>query len=136
MSNLILIHRHSAETLIDWFRFVTILLIDIFCVYVTLSINAIMKPAAKPRFFNARINESGRIVIPAAIREQMGLKPGEAVVMELEDGILRIESHRAHIRRIQQEFKRPVEPGQKLASQQLIEDRQEETTHEMEEWLG
>jgi AbrB family looped-hinge helix DNA binding protein len=95
-----------------------------------------MKPAAKPRFFNARINESGRIVIPAAIREQMGLKPGEAVVMELEDGILRIESHRAHIRRIQQEFKRPVEPGQKLASQQLIEDRQEETTREMEEWLG
>jgi AbrB family looped-hinge helix DNA binding protein len=95
-----------------------------------------MKPAANPRFFNAKINESGRIVIPAAIREQMGLKPGEAVVMELEDGILHIESHRARIRRIQQEFKRPVDPGQKLASQLLIEDRQEETTHEMEEWLG
>ncbi len=101
-----------------------------------------MKLPVKPRFFNARINESGRIIIPAAVREQMGLKPGDAVVMGMDDGILRIESHRAHIRRIQQEFKRPLElgqkqaPGQKLASQQLIEDRQEETTREMEEWLG
>ena len=78
---------------------------------------------SKPRFFNARINENGRIVIPAAIREQMGLKAGEAVVMEIEDGILRMESHRAHIRRIQQEFRQPAAPGRKLAPQQQITDQ-------------
>src|SRR5450631_4449972 len=88
-------------------------------------------------FFNARINENGRIVIPAAIREQMGLKAGEAVVMEIEDGVLRIESHRAHIRRIQQEFRQPAAPGRKLApeqrvTEQLIEDRQEDAIQEME----
>ncbi len=103
---------------------------------VTIDISVIMKPATQPRFFSAKINESGRIVIPAAVREQMGLKPGEAVVMELDDGILRIESHRAHIRRIQQEFKSLVAANRKSASQQLIEDRQEETTQEMEQWLG
>jgi AbrB family looped-hinge helix DNA binding protein len=91
--------------------------------------------------FNARINENGRIVIPAAIREQMGLKAGEAVVMEIEDGILRIESHRAHIRRIQQEFRQSPAPGSKLAPQQLIteqliEDRREDASQEMEQWLG
>jgi AbrB family looped-hinge helix DNA binding protein len=88
------------------------------------------------RFFNARINQNGRIVIPAAIREQMGLRAGEAVVMEIEDGILRIESHRAHIRGIQQEFRQPAAPGRQLASEQIIEDRQEDAAHETEQWLG
>lgn len=111
----------------------------------------IMSPhPSKSRFFNAKINENGRIVIPAAVRDQMGLKPGEAVVMEIDpDGILRIESHRAHIRRIQQEFSQPAgkftanraparkpAPAGKLVSGQLIEDREEEATHQMEEWLG
>ena len=90
----------------------------------------------KPRFFNARINENGRIVIPAAIREQLGLKAGEAVVLEIEDGVLRLESHRAHIRKIQKGFSKVVAPGSKPASEQLIEDREEEATREMEQWLG
>ena len=114
---------------------VIIVFIDISCYYVIIINIVIMNPTT-PRFFNARINENGRIVIPAAIREQMDLKAGEAVVMEIDDGILRIESHRAHVRRIQQEFRQPVAPGRKPASEQLIEDRQEEAAQEMEQWLG
>ena len=53
----------------------------------------------------SRLNDNGRIVIPAKIRKSMGLKPGDVVVMSLEDGVLRIESHLAKIRRIQEEFK-------------------------------
>lgn len=94
------------------------------------------KSVVSPRFFNAKINENGRIVIPMAIRQQLGLKPGESVIMEIDDGVLHIESHQAHIRRIQQEFSKPADPGQVLASEKLIEDRQEEVTREMEEWLG
>jgi AbrB family looped-hinge helix DNA binding protein len=101
------------------------------------------QPAPLPRFFNAKLNENGRIVIPVAVRDQMGLKPGEALVLEIDaDGILRLESHRAHIRRIQQEFALPADPvaqpaaRQLPASQQLIEEREEEVTHQMEEWLG
>ena len=41
----------------------------------------------------------------------MGLKPGDVVVMSLEDGVLRIESHLARIRRIQEEFKKFATPG-------------------------
>lgn len=94
-------------------------------------------PSPTPRFFTARINPNGRIVIPAAVRDQMGLNPGEAVVMEIDaDGILRLESHRAHIRRLQQEFSQPVAPTAKSASRQLMEEREEEVTHQMEEWLG
>jgi AbrB family looped-hinge helix DNA binding protein len=82
-----------------------------------------------------RINEQGRIVIPAEIRRRMDLKPGETVLMDFEDGILRIESHRARIRRIQEEFKKYAKPGV-LASDELIAKRREEARREMEESLG
>lgn len=96
-----------------------------------------MKPSANaPRFFNARINENGRIVIPMAVRHQLGLKTDEVVVMEIDDGVLRLESHHAHIRRLQQEFSKPAEPRQMRASEQRIGERQQETIQETEEWLG
>jgi AbrB family looped-hinge helix DNA binding protein len=83
-----------------------------------------------------RINESGRIVIPAAIRRQMGIEAGDRLLMEVQDGVLRIESHRARIRRIQEEFKRPMAPGEMLMSDRLIADRREEARRELEESLG
>jgi AbrB family looped-hinge helix DNA binding protein len=83
-----------------------------------------------------RINENGRIVIPAEIRQKLGLKPGDAIFMKLEsDGVLRIESLRARVRGIQEEFKMYAKPGV-LASDELIADRREEARREMEEWLG
>jgi AbrB family looped-hinge helix DNA binding protein len=82
-----------------------------------------------------RINEQGRIVIPAEIRRKMDIKPGETILMSLEDGILKIESHRARIRRIQEEFKKYAKPGL-LASDELIAARREEARREMEEALG
>lgn len=84
----------------------------------------------------ARINENGRIVIPAEIRAKMDLKPGDFVLMKLdEDGVLRIESHMARIRRIQEELRPYSKPGV-LMSDELIADRREEARREMEEWLG
>jgi AbrB family looped-hinge helix DNA binding protein len=83
-----------------------------------------------------RINENGRIVIPAEIRSRMNLKPGDSVLMKLEDdGVLRIESHQERIRRIQEEFRKFAKPGV-LASDELIADRREEARRELEEWLG
>lgn len=87
------------------------------------------------RSVTSRINENGRVVIPAVIRRQMGLKAGDAVVMEVEDGVLRIEPHRARIRRIQESLGRLIPPGRCL-SDELIADRREEARREMEEGLG
>ena len=89
----------------------------------------------KVRNVISRINDNGRILIPASIRKTIGLKPGDVVVMSVEDGALRIESQLARIRRIQEEFKRFAIPGS-LASDELIADRREEARREMEEWLG
>jgi AbrB family looped-hinge helix DNA binding protein len=80
----------------------------------------------------APLSANGRIVIPAAIREEMGFAPGDTLLMDVEDGVLRIESYSARIRRIQREFARYVKPGV-LASDELIAERREEARREEEE---
>ena len=52
--------------------------------------------------------------------------------MDAEDGVLRIESYPARIRRIQQEFSQFARPGV-LASDELIAERREEARREEEE---
>jgi AbrB family looped-hinge helix DNA binding protein len=81
---------------------------------------------------SAKINQNGRIVIPAAIREELGIAPGDTLLMDVEDGVLRIESYPARIRRIQREFAQYVRPGI-LASDELIAERREEFRREEEE---
>jgi AbrB family looped-hinge helix DNA binding protein len=88
-----------------------------------------------PRYVSCKINQNGRIVIPAAIRKQMGINAGESVLMEVEDGVLRMESHRARIRRVQESLGRLIPPDRCL-SDELIAERREEARREMEEGLG
>ena len=88
-----------------------------------------------PRSVSSKINQNGRIVIPAAIRQEMGLKAGESLLMEVEDGVLRIESHRARIRRVSESLRQLI-PPECCLSDELIADRREEARREMEEGLG
>ncbi len=83
----------------------------------------------------ARINENGRIVIPAEIRQKMGLEPGDTLFLSIEGQTLRIESQQARIRRIQESLSRLIPPDRVL-SDELIGERREEAHQEMEEWLG
>lgn len=83
----------------------------------------------------SRLNDNGRIIIPAPIRKKMGLKAGDAVLMTLEADVLRIESHMTRIRRIQEEFKQFSKPGI-LVSDELVAERREEARREMEKWRG
>src|ERR1035437_8412194 len=89
----------------------------------------------EPHFVYGKINENGRIVIPAALRQQMGIKTGEPVLMEVKDGVLRMESHRARIRRVSESLRQLI-PPERCPSDELIADRCEEARREMEEGLG
>jgi AbrB family looped-hinge helix DNA binding protein len=80
-----------------------------------------------------RISENGRIVIPAAMRELLGVKPGDPVFLDVEDGVLKVESYPARIARIQRELAPYRIPG-KLASDELIAERREEARREEEEF--
>ena len=81
---------------------------------------------------HTRINANGRIVIPAAMREKLGLQKDDSIVMEVEDGVLRIESYLSRIRRIQAEFAHLAPAGGRLASDELIAERRQEAQLENE----
>jgi AbrB family looped-hinge helix DNA binding protein len=87
------------------------------------------------KYVRTRLNENGRIVIPAEIRQRLGLRPGDTVLLSVEDDVLKIESHRARIRRVQESMKQFI-PPERLLSDELIADRREEARRETEEWLG
>jgi AbrB family looped-hinge helix DNA binding protein len=83
----------------------------------------------------SKLNDNGRIVIPAEIRKEMSLNPGDTVVMALENGVLKIESQRTRVRQVQQSLNKLIPAGRRL-SDELIENRREEARQEVEEWLG
>jgi AbrB family looped-hinge helix DNA binding protein len=78
---------------------------------------------------------NGRIVIPSAIREELGFKPGETLLMDVDDGALRIESYPARIRRIQREIAQYIPAGRSLVDE-LIAERREEVRREEEKDLA
>ena len=51
------------------------------------------------------------------------------------DDVLKIESSRARIRRVQESLRKFI-PSGRILSGELIADRREEAQREMEEWLG
>ncbi len=72
-----------------------------------------------------KLAPNGRIVIPAEIRRALGFAPGETLVMEVVDGTLRIETYRARIHRIQEEFSKLVPPGHSVVDEFIAERHQE-----------
>jgi len=71
------------------------------------------------------IREGGRLVIPAAYRKALALKPGDEVFLVLKDGEIRIVSTRQAIAQAQTLVRRYVPKGRSL-SEELIEERHEE----------
>ena len=73
----------------------------------------------------ARVSEKGRIVIPASIREELGIKVGDVVDLRVEDKELRISTLRARIERAQERVRKYAVPG-RLMSDELIAERRVE----------
>ena len=83
----------------------------------------------------SKLNDNGRIVIPAEIRQKMGLRPGDILMLHVEDNVLIVESQQSRIRRVQESLRRLI-PSDRVLSDELVTDRREEARNEMEEWLG
>jgi AbrB family looped-hinge helix DNA binding protein len=83
-----------------------------------------MKVKVKER--HTRINENGRVVIPASFRRALGIHPGEAVVLRLEDDELRITTLRQRLAKAQQLVRAHVPPTTSLADEIIAERREVE----------
>jgi len=76
--------------------------------------------------FTARIEKSGRIVIPAAVRKELGLQEGAEVIVRIdEQGLCLMGTRRQALDRVQRRLRRFVNAG-RLLSEELIEDRRRE----------
>lgn len=76
-----------------------------------------------------KVVEGGKLVIPAAFRREMGVKPGDTVIVELDQGELRVRSLSSAIRRVQERM-RELNPEGRLLSEELIADRRAEAARE------
>lgn len=76
-----------------------------------------------------RINENGRVVIPAPFRKALGMNIGDEVVLRLEDDEIRILTMKKRLDRARRLVRKYVKPGVSLADE-LIAERREAAKHE------
>jgi AbrB family looped-hinge helix DNA binding protein len=72
----------------------------------------------------ARVNENGRVVIPASYRKALGIKAGDEVILRMEDDELRITTMKRRIERAQRRIRQYVKPGVSLADELIAERRE------------
>jgi len=77
-----------------------------------------------------RISDKGRVIIPAAFRDALGLKAGDEVQLRIEDNELRISTLRSRVREAQAYFRQFKKPSGRLSSAEFIQERREAAKHE------
>jgi AbrB family looped-hinge helix DNA binding protein len=76
-----------------------------------------------------RLGEKGRFVIPAVMREALGVDAGGVLDLRVVDGELRISTMQSRIRRVQERARQIIPPGVSL-SEELSAERREAAKHE------
>jgi AbrB family looped-hinge helix DNA binding protein len=83
--------------------------------------------------YTTRLEKSGRILIPAAVRRHLGLSEGSQVLVRVEDsGTLQVTSRSQALAKVREEISKYIPAGQDLA-EELIRDRRAEAEREEEE---
>lgn len=75
------------------------------------------------------LGKGGRIVIPSECRRELGVAPGDEVLLQVAEGELRILSLKEAIRRSQAVLRRHVAEGRSLVDE-LIGERRKEAERE------
>ncbi len=76
-----------------------------------------------------RVNQNGRVVIPASFRKALGINAGDQLVLRIEDDELRIMTLKRRLERAQRLVRKYVKPGVSLVDE-LIAERREAAKHE------
>jgi AbrB family looped-hinge helix DNA binding protein len=76
-----------------------------------------------------KIVEGGKLVIPALMRRELGIVPGDTVMVDIENGELRVRSVAKALERARAILRRHIPEGVSLADE-LNADRRAEAEHE------
>jgi AbrB family looped-hinge helix DNA binding protein len=79
--------------------------------------------------FRTRLTQNGRVVIPAGIRDRLGLHEGDEIVMQLKDGEVRMTTQQLRIRQAQRRAAQRLMEGPSLVDE-LLEERRRESEWE------
>ena len=71
-----------------------------------------------------RVNENGRVVIPAAFRKALGIEIGDEVVLRIQGDELRITTQQRRIQRAQRRARQYVKSDTSLVRELLAERRE------------
>ncbi|HHQ47271.1 MAG TPA: AbrB/MazE/SpoVT family DNA-binding domain-containing protein [Acidobacteria bacterium] len=72
------------------------------------------------------LGTGGRLVLPAMVRRELGLRPGDELVLVVEPGAIRLLTVAEAARRAQRLVAKYVDPGESLADQLVAERREED----------
>lgn len=72
----------------------------------------------------ARLNENGRIIIPASFRKALGIVPGDEVILRLDEDELRLTTRKHRVARAQRNARKYVPRGVSLADELIAERRE------------
>lgn len=76
-----------------------------------------------------KLGKQGRLVVPATLRQELGLKVGDELVARVEDGRLVFERRAALIERLRARFK----DVKGSMAEELLRERREEAAREAKE---
>lgn len=78
-----------------------------------------------------KVNENGRVVIPADFRRALGITAGDEIILRWEDDELRITTMKRNIERAQRRARQYLKPGVSLVDE-FIAERREVAKRELE----
>jgi AbrB family looped-hinge helix DNA binding protein len=78
---------------------------------------------------SVKVEKSGRILIPAAIRRQFDLKEGTEMILRVDEDGIRLGTREQALARIRKELRRYIPEGSCL-SEELIQERRAEAERE------
>ena len=83
------------------------------------------KPDFESDFWRVSMSAGGRVVIPAAVREELAFAEGEPLVLTVDDGTARIETYKRSVERIQAQVRKMIPPTGDLVDRFLADKRAE-----------
>ncbi len=88
--------------------------------------------------YSAKVIAGGKIVIPAALRRELGLKEGDRLVVQREGGTLVLKPFSEVLRELRERVRKYVPEGVSLADELVVERRAEaaKEEEELQRWIA